>query len=457
VDGCCTGRAHRGPRLTVRVVVVHNRYRSENPSGENRVVESDIDQLRADGVEVIPYIRDSDEIDAFTPVGKAGLAVRPLVSPVDALAFRRLLREVQPHIVHLHNPFPLISPWIVRTAKAQRVPVVQTVHNYRHVCVNGIHFRDGHLCTECVGKKVPWPAVQHGCYQGSRARSVPMAAALVAHRGTWDLVDRFLPVGEGVADHLRAMGIEEERIEVRPNVVDDPGPPAPLGKGVLFVGRLSPEKGIEMLLEAWRLSGLGERGETLSIAGDGELRPVVEGQRQRIPRSATWGFSARRSSTRRIGMQPCCGAVAVARDRRRGNGGSVGARSTRPGDRPGGSDAPHGVFLVGRHRQSPARSVRRFALRWMTEINSAAWLGCSRSLLRATRGRSTASSLPDILSTACVGSPWFVGHCGSRRCRQVHRCRRGRPALEAGAGSGRRSPLPPGTTCASSHPLTGLR
>ena len=146
----------------MRVVVVHNRYRSENPSGENRVVESDIEQLRADGVEVIPYIRDSDEIEGFTPLGKAGLAVRPLVSPVDALAFRRLLREVQPHIVHLHNPFPLISPWIVRTAKAQRVPVVQTVHNYRHVCVNGIHFRDGAPCFECVGKALPWPAVRHG-------------------------------------------------------------------------------------------------------------------------------------------------------------------------------------------------------------------------------------------------------------------------------------------------------
>jgi glycosyltransferase involved in cell wall biosynthesis len=260
----------------VRAVIVHNRYRSENPSGENRVVESDIEQLRADGVEVIPYIRDSDEIQQFSVIGKMGLAVRPLVSPADALAFRRLLRDIQPDVVHLHNPFPLISPWIVRTAKAQRVPVVQTVHNYRHVCVNGIHFRDGAMCTECVGKKVPWPAVQHGCYQGSRARSVPMAAAMMAHRGTWDLVDRFLPVGEGVADHLRAMGIDDARIEVRPNVIDDPGPPAPLGEGVLFVGRLSPEKGIKILLEAWQLSGLGERGETLTIAGDGELRPAVE-------------------------------------------------------------------------------------------------------------------------------------------------------------------------------------
>jgi glycosyltransferase involved in cell wall biosynthesis len=239
------------------------------------VVESDIAQLRADGVEVYPYIRDSDEIAGWTAIGRAGLAVRPIVSPADAIAFRQLLRRVRPDVVHLHNPFPIISPWIVRTAKAERMPVVQTVHNYRHVCVNGIHFRDGHLCTECIGKTVPWPAVRHGCYQGSRLRSVPMAAAITAHRGTWHLVDRFLPVGEAVADHLRALGIPDSRIEVRPNVVDDPGEPAPLGEGVLFAGRLSEEKGVRLLLDGWKLSGLGSR-HRLTIAGDGPLRAEVE-------------------------------------------------------------------------------------------------------------------------------------------------------------------------------------
>ena len=108
----------------MRVVIVHNRYRSENPSGGNRVVESDIEQLRADGVEVYPYIRDSDEIANWTAIGKAGLAVRPLVSPADAIAFRQMLRRVRPDIVHLHNPFPIISPWIVRTAKARSRPEV---------------------------------------------------------------------------------------------------------------------------------------------------------------------------------------------------------------------------------------------------------------------------------------------------------------------------------------------
>ena len=259
----------------MRIVVVHNRYRSSNPSGENRVVDDDIAALRAAGIDVVPYIRDSDEIESTGLVGRASLAVRPLVSPTDVAAFGRLLREVRPHVVHLHNPFPLVSPWVVRTARAARVPVVQTVHNYRHACVNGIHFRDGHACTACLDTVLPWPAVRHGCYQGSPISTVPMAVAQVVHRSTWQQVDRFLPVGEAVADHLRRMGIPDERIEIRPNEIRDPGDVDEPGKGVLFVGRLSPEKGVRLLLDAWASSGLGAH-HTLTIAGDGELRSLVD-------------------------------------------------------------------------------------------------------------------------------------------------------------------------------------
>lgn len=259
----------------MRVVVVHNRYRSTQPSGENRVVEADIASLRAEGVEVFPYLRDSDEIETFSGIGKVAVSVRPLASPADSLAFRRLLRTVQPHVVHLHNPYPLISPWLVRTAKAERVAVVQTVHNYRHTCASGILFRDGHECTECVGSRLNWPAIKHGCYRDSRLQSVPMAASLALHRSTWELVDRFLPVGEHVADHLRAFGIADHKIVVRRNVMSEPPSPSPPGEGVLYVGRLAEEKGIRLLLDAWGRTEARTR-TTLTIAGDGELRSLVE-------------------------------------------------------------------------------------------------------------------------------------------------------------------------------------
>ena len=259
----------------LRAVIVHNRYQSAQPSGENKVVDADIQALTKAGVDVYPYIRSSDEIADFTSIGRLGLGARPIASPADSLAFRRLLLQVQPHVVHLHNPFPLISPWVVRTAKSLRVPVLQTVHNYRHACINGLLFRDGHPCNECLGKSFPWPAIQHGCYRDSRAQSIPMATAQAAHRGTWNLVDRFLPVGESVADHLRAMGIPDYKISVRPNAVADLGAPKHLGHGVLFVGRLTQEKGIELLLQTWAESGVGSH-HTLTIAGDGNLRHLVE-------------------------------------------------------------------------------------------------------------------------------------------------------------------------------------
>lgn len=246
------------------------------------MVDEDVAALRAAGHDVVEFSRSSDEIESWTMLGKAGLSVRPVVSPSDVHAFRSVLRSFRPQIVHLHNPFPIISPWVVRTARAEGVPVVQTVHNYRHSCVTAMHFREGSACTLCVGRRLPVPAVVHGCYQGSRVATIPMAASQVLNRGTWDLVDRFLPVGESVADSLRRLGIPPNRIEVLPNRMADPGEPHPGGAGCLFVGRLSEEKGVDLLLEAWSRLPEGH-GLQLRIAGDGPLRGSVSSAAARDP------------------------------------------------------------------------------------------------------------------------------------------------------------------------------
>ena len=259
----------------LRVLVVHNRYRSAFPSGENRVVAEEIALLHNAGVAVDTYIRDSDEIEHFGPVKRAELAVRPIYSLEDAKAFKARIRTFRPDVVHLHNPYPLISPAIIRVAKAEGVPVVQAVHNYRFVCANGLYFRDGRVCQDCLGKRVPWPAVMHGCYRGSMAQSAIMASSLAVHRATWQMVDRFLAVSDFVAEQLVAAGVAPEKITVKPNATSDPGKPAPIGEGFLFAGRLEEEKGIKLLLEAWRLSGLG-KATTLTIAGDGAERTAVQ-------------------------------------------------------------------------------------------------------------------------------------------------------------------------------------
>jgi glycosyltransferase involved in cell wall biosynthesis len=266
----------------LRVVVVHNRYRSAQPSGENRVVDDQIAMLRNAGVEVIPYIRDSDEIDRFTAVGKLGVGVRTIASPTDALALRRLIARSRPDVVHLHNPYPLLSPSVVRTAKNQLVPVVQTVHNYRFACSNGLYFRDGAPCRDCLGKRVPWPSVAHACYRSSHLQSTAMAASFEAHRPTWQMVDRYLAISRFVSEQLQRAGVPAERISVVRNPVADPGSPTPPGSGALFLGRLDDAKGVGLLLEAWKSSGLGER-TTLTIAGDGPERPRVEDAAGSLP------------------------------------------------------------------------------------------------------------------------------------------------------------------------------
>jgi glycosyltransferase involved in cell wall biosynthesis len=258
----------------VKVVVAHNRYSSAQPSGENTVVDQEIAQLRAAGVEVVPLLHSSDEIGDLPLGRKLLLPTSPLYAGPAQRELRTLIREHQPDVLHLHNPYPLLSPWVVRTAQAAGVPVVHTVHNYRQVCAKGVFFRDGHVCTDCLGRSFPLPAVVHSCYRGSRAQSVVMAATLAAHRGTWHRVDRYIALTEAMAEHLRRYGIAPERIVVKPNSSPDPGPPDPLGDGFLLLSRLVPEKGVQLLLDAWRRHPDGELG-VLRIAGDGPLRPLV--------------------------------------------------------------------------------------------------------------------------------------------------------------------------------------
>ena len=259
----------------MKVVVAHNRYREAVPSGENVIVDTEIAQLTAAGVEVVPFLRSSDSIRDLPPAQKALLPLAPIFGRAVQRDLAALLTEHRPDVLHLHNPYPLLSPQVVRTAHDHGVPVVQTVHNYRQVCSSGLYFRDGHNCRDCRGKAFGWPAVVHRCYRGSAAQSAVMATTLAVHRGTWRSVDRYVALTDRIAAHLADYGIPADRIVVKPNGLPDPGEPAPLGDGFLYAARLSPEKGLPLLLDAWRRHPDGALGP-LRIAGDGELRSLAE-------------------------------------------------------------------------------------------------------------------------------------------------------------------------------------
>ena len=268
-------RADTKATMTKRVLIVHNRYRSTMPSGENTGVDLIAATLPALGLEVRTYIKSSDEISGMTTRAKALLPMRPIWSPEDHSALKRLIMEFRPDIVQLHNPYPLISPAPLRIAQRHGIPTIHYVHNYRFACMSGNEFRDGNMCTSCNDRHSPLPGVMHHCYRQSRVQSSVMALTLLAHRQTWASVTRWVAISEFVAERLDADGIPKAKIFVCQNFLPDPGVLSGTGEGFLFAARLDEEKGVRVLLDAWVQSGLGMHS-SLRIAGDGPLRSLVE-------------------------------------------------------------------------------------------------------------------------------------------------------------------------------------
>src|SRR4051812_19567854 len=124
----------------MKVMVVHNRYESANPSGENLVFEDEIRALERRGLEVMALDDTSDRAFAGGLTSKVEAAAGAIYAPRGVARFREGLRRFAPDVVHIHNLFPFFSPQVIRIAKRAKIPVLQTVHNYRHSCIQGFHF-----------------------------------------------------------------------------------------------------------------------------------------------------------------------------------------------------------------------------------------------------------------------------------------------------------------------------
>ncbi|GAQ64010.1 glycosyltransferase [Streptomyces scabiei] len=261
----------------MHVLVVHNRYASAQPSGENKVVDQEVELLRAAGHRVELFERRSDEIAARSLPGKAAI---PLLVPWNPAVRRELaakLRAGRPDVVHVHNVFPLLSPAVLAACADAGVPAVATLHNYTQVCPPGTLQRDGRPCAECVGS-TPLPAVRHGCYRGSRLATVPLAVSLsVNRRRWWTGVERFFCISAAQRDVLVRSGMPAERLAVKHNFVPDPGRRREgEGEHLLYLGRLAEAKGIRLLMAAWdELAADGGVGVPLVIAGAGPLEREV--------------------------------------------------------------------------------------------------------------------------------------------------------------------------------------
>jgi glycosyltransferase involved in cell wall biosynthesis len=251
----------------MKVLVAHNFY--QQPGGEDQCLAAEVAMLRAHGHEVTQYCVHNDLI---TAMNRLQVASRTIWSQSAFRELRRLFRTHRPQIAHFHNTLPLISPAAYYAARAENVRVVQTLHNFRLLCANALLFRNGEPCEDCLGKAIPWPGVVHKCYRGSRAASAAIATMLTVHRvpGTWrKAVDVYIALTEFSRRKLIEGGLPASKITVKPNFASpDPGPGAGTGGYAVFVGRLSAEKGLETLLEAWqRLGG----AVPLKLVGDGPM------------------------------------------------------------------------------------------------------------------------------------------------------------------------------------------
>ncbi|GHA88768.1 glycosyltransferase [Streptomyces termitum] len=262
----------------MHVLVVHNRYSSAQPSGENRVVDEEVGLLRAAGHRVGLFERRSDDIAARSLAGKAAV---PFLVPWNPGARRELaarLRAERPDVVHVHNVFPLLSPSVLAACADAGVPVVATLHNYTQVCPPGTLHRDGRACSECVGSVAALPAVRHGCYRDSRLATVPLAVTMTVNRRRWwSGVDRFFCISAAQRDVLVRSGMPAERLVVKHNFVPDPGTVrTDGGEHLLFLGRLTESKGVRPLMAAWdALAADGGAGVPLVLAGAGPLEREV--------------------------------------------------------------------------------------------------------------------------------------------------------------------------------------
>ncbi len=262
----------------MKIVRIHNYY--QQAGGEDSVLASEIKLLESRGHAVSTFFIHNDAIEGM---GRLALLGKTLWNAGIYGKLRAFFREQQADVAHFDNTFPLISPAAYYAARAEGVGVVQTLHNYRLLCVNAMLFRDGHVCEDCVGRAVPWPGVVHKCYRDDIKASAVVAAMLTGHRaiGTYERqVDTYIALTDFARRKYIEGGLPAGKIVVKPNFLEeDPGIGTGGGGFALFVGRLTEEKGIDTVLRAWERVGASL---PLKAIGTGPLEARVREAAERL-------------------------------------------------------------------------------------------------------------------------------------------------------------------------------
>lgn len=257
----------------MRVLFLHNRYRQ--PGGEDQVALAEARLLRAAGIETKLVLADNREASAWS-------ALEAAWSEASYRRVRRLCLEYRPDIAHVHNFWMQLTPSVHAACRDAGAATVQTLHNFRLLCANALLLREDRPCEDCVGRS-SWTGVARRCYRNSLLASAAVVRMIAANRrrGTWDHdVRAFIALSDFARRRFVEGGLPAERVFVKPNFVADPGPveaPPSASGDILYAGRLSREKGVHVLVTAWRRGRLNH-GARLLIVGDGPERRALEAQ-----------------------------------------------------------------------------------------------------------------------------------------------------------------------------------
>lgn len=253
------------------VLIVHNYY--QIPGGEDTVVANEKKMLEDHGHKVVLYSRNNSEIKEMSKFQKLKLPFTTIFNPRTYIDIKTLIKEEKIDIVHVHNTLNLISPSVYYAALRCKVPVVQTIHNFRLLCPGATFYRDGHICEECVQKGLRC-AVKHGCYRDNKAQTLVCVISIIFHRmmGIYGKINYICLTEFNKKKLLGLKKIKEKRVFVKPNFIDCKEeflPEEQRKNQFVFAGRLDKLKGIDILLEAWK--EMGSDAPKLIVCGTGPM------------------------------------------------------------------------------------------------------------------------------------------------------------------------------------------
>lgn len=232
------------------VLIVHNHYRI--PGGEDTVVCNEKKLLESHGHKVYFYHRDNAEMDKMSLLKKAILPFTAIFNPRTYIEVRRLIRNHKIEVIHVHNTLNLISPAVYYAALSLKVPVVQTVHNFRLLCPNAVFYREGNICEDCVENGL-YCAVRHRCYRNSRVQTLVCVISMVIHRmtGIYGKLNYICLTDFNKEKLLKLKQVREEKVFVKPNFTYDLKGGSRREDYYLYIGRIEEIKGVSVLMEAF--------------------------------------------------------------------------------------------------------------------------------------------------------------------------------------------------------------